>query len=288
MLKSVCIKTNNNKVINYLLNKLEDININNVYISKLKFSKFTNIIIHYTGKNEKLFLTKVSEIISIAIIDNYEEIVLKKMLSNNYFYFTNSEQNRILETCIESLNSSKSEDKSQNINQRKKLILNSLLEYFKYNKSLILIGFINFRLDSYLRILDSILDNSVNKFVIDREYIEFINLLKTYINSKDYGLNLVHLVYKNQESILLDEFKDTIFLENTALDTKYISDISFSSNDYALNNLLTLLPKKIYVHLINCNEDEFINTLKLIFGNRICICKDCDICKLYSLEKINK
>ena len=75
---------------------------------------------------------------------------------------------------------------------------------------------------------------------------------------------------------------------NNVLNAKYISDISFSSNDYALNNLLTLLPQKIYIHLANSYEDEFINTLKLIFNDRIFICKDCDICRLYSINTIEK
>jgi len=35
-----------------------------------------------------------------------------------------------------------------------------------------------------------------------------------------------------------------------------------------------------YIHLIDI-EDEFINTLKLIFDNRVCICKDCNICTIY-------
>ena len=62
---------------------------------------------------------------------------------------------------------------------------------------------------------------------------------------------------------------------------KYLSDITFSANDYALNTLLTLVPSKIYIHLIDNNIDEFITTLKLIFENRVIYCNDCTICKMY-------
>ncbi len=70
-------------------------------------------------------------------------------------------------------------------------------------------------------------------------------------------------------------------MDDHIFEAKYLSDISFSSNDYALNTLLTLLPEKIYIHLIDSNEDEFINTLNLIFDNRVCLCRDCNICKIY-------
>lgn len=78
----------------------------------------------------------------------------------------------------------------------------------------------------------------------------------------------------------MNQNKHVISVDDIIFDAKYLSDISFSSNDYALNALLTLLPKKIEIHLIGY-EDEFINTLKLVFGKRIYICTDCNICRTY-------
>ena len=80
----------------------------------------------------------------------------------------------------------------------------------------------------------------------------------------------------------MDSSRNIISLSDNIFNAKYLSDISFSSNDYALNSLLTLLPKRIELHVIGY-EDEFINTLKLIFGNRIFICRDCNICRTYKI-----
>ena len=156
-------------------------------------------------------------------------------------------------------------------------------DYLKENKSLNLNGLISFRLTEYTKYLDTIIDICVNKFVIDREYFEFVNLLKTYVLSSPSNSATIHLVYKNNESILLDENKNIIPMNNNIFNLHYLSDISFSSNDYALNNLLTLLPKKLYIHLID-KEDEFITTLENIFDNRISLCHECDICKLYKIQ----
>ena len=119
--------------------------------------------------------------------------------------------------------------------------------------------------------------------MIEREYYEFINILHLYVNSKESTMDVVHLVYTNKDCILLDKNKNIIPLDNSLLDAKYLSDISFSSNDYCLNALLNILPKKLYIHLINNYEDEFITTLKLIFDNNVSICTDCDICHVYRL-----
>ena len=153
---------------------------------------------------------------------------------------------------------------------------------------MILDGFVNFRLKDYMEIIDYIVDLSVNSFLIKREYLEFINLLKTYVKTKPFGTSYIHLIYLNSETILLDKNKEIINTDTDIFTAKYLSDISFSSNDYALNTILNLLPKKIYVHILD-EEDEFINTLKLIFENRLEICNDCEICNLYKkASQINK
>lgn len=285
MLKSFCIKTNNKKIINYLLECFKNINLKDIYVSNLQFKIYNNIIIHYKGENIDLFYNFFSDIISSCIIKFYEQDIIKHIINCNYFYFSDIEQKKIFKIADNYL-------RNNELNEcdiRKNSIKISCIDYFANNKSTILEGFVNFRLQNYIKIMDYIVDLAVNKFVIDREYLEFIDLLKCYINSKEFNKNLVHLIYHNHESTLLDEFKNTINLDNTVLDnSKYISDISFSSNDYTLNALLTLLPKKIYIHLVDSIEDEFINTLKLIFDNRIYICNDCNICKAYKYAKTNK
>ena len=284
MLKSFCIKTNNNRIVDYLLNEFGKVELENIYLSKSNFKLYNNFIVHYKGKALDSFYNIFSNILSSAIIEFYEKDIIRHIINCNYFYFSEIEQRKIFDIVN---NYIYNEELTESY-IRKDSIMISCIEYFANNKSAILDGFVNFRLNDYIKIIDYIVDLAVNKFVIDREYSEFIDLLKCYINSKDYGTEVVHLIYQNQESILLDEFKSIINLDDNVLNSKFLSDISFSSNDYALNALLTLLPRKIYIHIVDNVEDEFINTLKLIFDGRIYICNDCNICKVYRLEKIRK
>ena len=282
MLKSFCIKTNNSNIINYLLESIKSSKLENVYISNLEFKFYKNIIIHYKGYNIDLFYKVISEIIANTVLLFYEQKIVKNMLNTNYFYFSEIEQYSILKICMEILNSKEEESLT-----RKDSLYLSIYKYISSNKYMLLDGFVTFRIKEYIKILDSIIDLSVNKFVVDKEYHEFIDLLKLYVNSKSPSSKEVHLIYKNKESILLDENKNLINAEDNIFEIKYLSDISFSSNDFALSTLLSLLPKKIIIHIID-NEDEFINTLKLIFDKRIYICTDCKICEMYNYSSIMK
>ena len=277
-MKSLCIKTNNSNLLNYLLNEFENIDLDDVCFSKNEFRFYKNIIIHYFGSDESLFLSKISYILSLLVIDELEEILLKRLIFQNYFYFNSTEKEQIINICYDLM----SDDFSVNFDTKLKILYNTFYNFLSNNKSIVLNGFVNFRLKEYLSLLDDLLTKAVNHFVIEKEYFELISLLKLYINSQPYGCELVHIIFSpNNESILLDENRNLILVTDDIFKTKYLSDISFSSNDYILNSLLTLLPKKIYIHLVDGYSDEFINTLQLVFEDNVHLCTDCNICQLY-------
>ena len=231
-------------------------------------------------ENVDLFLNKISVLLSYIIIDFYEPLLIKNLINTNYFYFSTDEKAKIYNMCLTNIDFSSSVSMLNTIS-------NTFYDYFSNNKYVILDGFVNFRLKEYIKSLDSVVDMCVNKFIIDREYNEFISILKSYIATTPCGSCVIHLIYRNQESILLDDKKDIIEFNNDLVYQKYLSDISFSSNDLALNLLLTLLPQKLYIHVLD-EEDDFINTLKLIFDSRVYICTDCDLCNLYKQKQAPK
>ncbi|MEI3435060.1 MAG: putative sporulation protein YtxC [Clostridia bacterium] len=282
-MKSICIKTNNENLLDYLLNELDYIEVKPVAISKNQFKNYKNIIIHYSGNDNKKFVHEVSCILSCLVIDELEESFLKMILLKNYFYFNSTEMKHILELCYEIF----SDDFNTYFDKKHNLLIDSFENYLITNKSIILTGFINFRIKNYLTILEDVVDEAVNSFVVEKEYLEFISLLKMYVNSQNSNCDVVHLIYNKNNSTLLDKDKNQINVSDDIFKAKYLSDISFSSNDYALNTLLTLVPKKIHIHLIDNCIDEFIHTISLIFENRVEICTDCSICKIYKNNPIN-
>ncbi len=283
-MKSICIKTNNINILKYLLKELNNCECDNIYFSYTEFKRYNNIIIHYTGTNTTNFISTLTSILSTLVIDELEENILLTLIRQHYFYFDKSEISKILEIYYELV----SED-YYNIFNQKYYILNDIFsKYLSNNKSIVLDGFINFRVSKYKELLTDILHESISNYIIKKEYLEFISLLKTYISSQPNSTNTIHLIYSNSDSILLDENNQII--SNSALDlpNKFFSDISFSQNDYTLNSLLSLLPKKLYVHLITDFKDEFITTLQLIFENNIEICTNCSTCKLYKQTNLKK
>lgn len=267
-MKSLCIKTNNIRSINCLLNSLENFNIEHTYFSCKQFKHYTNIIIHYLGKNNESFFSSLSDLLTRAILDNFESDFLKKIILQNYFYFDSIEINKVLKICEDILYNSKEFSFSNRYN----ILSDNFSEQISKNNKLYLNAFLIFKNKKYFKYLEEALDLAVNKFLIEREYLEFVSLLKIYINSHSSGIDLVQLYYNSYKSTLFDKNNNVIDVTDDSFNMKYLSDISFSSNDYILNALLTLIPQKIIIHLSEDSVDEFIDTLSLIFENRVTIC----------------
>ena len=276
-MKSLCIKTNNSNLLKYLLNEFNDLDIPDVCFSSKKFKHYKNVIIHYTGNSKDLFLDKISYILSLLVIDELEESFLKQSISHDYFYFNIHEQEKILNICFDIMSC----DFSNIFDKKFKVLYKIFYNFISNNNVLYLTGFIKFRGKKYFEILDNIIAEAVNSYIIEKEYFEFISLLQLYINSQPPQTELIHVIYSNSNTILLDSNKEIINVSHENLKSKYLSDISFSNNDYTLNALLTLLPKDIYIHLLVPYIDDFINTLQNIFKNRIHICTNCNICNIY-------
>ena len=278
-MKSICIKLSNEKSVQYLLEQFNKFEIKNIYFSCKKFKIYYNVIVHYNEKNISEFLKSLSTTLTFFIIDMYEKNIRDNLIKSEYFYFNISERNKIANITYEDLYNT--EEAVYSPSERFDGIYKAIYNYFLNNHSILLKGFVPFRLKNYFEQLLEQIDKSVNKYIIEKEYTEFISLLKIYVKSEVSSCNEVHLIYINSKTLLLDENKNIIKIDENILSRKYLSDISFSSNDYILNTLLNLIPKKIYIHTMNDTTDEFINTIKLIFEDRVSLCNDCSICKIY-------
>lgn len=274
-MNSICIKCNETNILNAIYLKVNSLKIDNLICRKHSFRQFDNIIIHFYNENISVLYNKISKILAEIIIKYYEPLLVKRFLNLNYFYFSSSDKDVILEE-FDLL-------KEKNIYDYKFVydsIFKSVNNFLCTNKSMILSGFVNFRLYDYKKYLEDVLSESVNQYVIDKEYLTFVNLLKNYINSKVPNNITVNLLYVNSSGILLSEDGNYIKLDDFS--SSYLSDITFSQNDYVLNTLVGILPQEIKIHLIT-PKDQFIKTLEMIFTDKIVFCNGCELCKAYKL-----
>lgn len=290
---SLCIKINDDKVLNYLMNEINKTTLSKITCKRHKFKIYENIIVHFQGEDNEVFLDYISTLITNTITLFFEDKLVKDLIDLNYFYF-NAPDKKVIFEEYNLLKSNKLKKNPKNsLTDDIDIVNNSLFfdsifpcvkNYVRYNKVLLLTGFVNFRLKSYVSSLEDLVAEAVNQYVIDKEYLKFVDLLRGYVSSKIPKNLVLNLIYINSEGILVTEDGDFVKLEDFS--SSYFSDISFSKNDYILNTLVGLIPSKIIIHLIS-PKDQFIKTIELIFEDKVQICAGCELCNAYKLLNLH-
>ena len=100
-MKSYCVKTDNEEIISYLLNKFSSLDFPNIYYCNKSFKIYQNLIVHYKENDLEKFENIISDFIKEIILVFYQEKILKRIINVNYFYFDEFERMLILQTCEE-------------------------------------------------------------------------------------------------------------------------------------------------------------------------------------------
>ena len=159
-MKSICLKTINEDIIEYLITQLEALHIN-ICISNYRFKTFDNLIIHYLDDE---YIDEFYEIISIIIkntIEKFFEIeTLNKIVEKNYFYLSSIERKYIIEISKKVL-----ELPDEKIGGKNTILKKLIKQYLLENQKIVLEGFVNFRIKQYKELLDRIVEVSVFSYL---------------------------------------------------------------------------------------------------------------------------
>ncbi len=232
---------------------------------------------------------QISELLADIILNNYEEKIMKKIIKSKYFYLNDKEKKHMKNLAEQMLVEQDTGILQGGIYKatRKNLIMRSALDYLNLNSTIIIDGFVNFRLKGYINELEETIDNSFEVFVAEREYKEFIKLLKYFVDIQESKLDVIHIkptIDKNY--ILLDSNKG--YINNEYFDElkNEIVDEDINHDDILISTLITLAPKKLIIHDIErFNNKELIKTITSVFADRVIICSGCDLCDIIKADK---
>ncbi|OGO79051.1 MAG: hypothetical protein A2Y23_14535 [Clostridiales bacterium GWB2_37_7] len=232
-------------------------------------------------KNFDEFKFCLSRIITESILNNWETKLIKKILKDNYFYLNEKEREAICKNAVKLLQ----EDKGMLPGgfyklTRKNKVMRDILEYLTNNDTIIIDGIVNFRLHSYIKELSETVERAIEMFITEREYNEFIKLLKYFVEIQECKLDVLHLTpIADGKYLLMDGNKNKVnaeFYEEIRLD---ISERDINYDDLLISTLITISPRKIYLHNLNSfNNKELVRTITNVFSDRISICPGCEMC----------
>ena len=230
-------------------------------------------------KGCRIFKNYVASVVSDVILTKWESIIINDIIQENYYYFNEEEKRLILENVKKHIRDNNPAGVSNN-SRRRNQIYRRISEYLANNDQLVVEGFIRFRLKEYISELRDAIENAVDDFLMEKEYNEFIQLLRYFVEIQEPRIDLTHVVVKpNGRFSLYDDKKENInsdYLEDFVMDLE--GEISYE--DLLISALISISPRKIVFH---CQQDDYptatIKTIKEVFVGRVEICTGCEWCR---------
>lgn len=166
-------------------------------------------------------------------------------------------------------------------------IADELEQFIQSNTRLHLDGFVSFRLASYWQELKDVAAYAVDEYVMDKQYQEFISLLKYFVRMQEVKLPIVHVLHRGgSEFVLYDhEFQllDTVPADRIVAE---MLESEMNMEDMIVSTLITVSPQQIVIHTRQ-PELPVMRTLETIFENRVRLCCACGQCS-YHFEEQSK
>jgi putative sporulation protein YtxC len=227
----------------------------------------------------EIFRFYIARALADLIVGEVTQQVLPKILHQHYAQFAEEDRGDILARAKGLLDATADPDGRGLVRQinRRNQILFKLLEYLDLHNEVVVEGFLRFRLKEYFRELVETIDRAVEAFMSDREYREFVRLLRYFVELQEPRQEEVHVVVREGGLYRLLDQADQV-VENDYLEgpvVKMVQD-EISHDDLLLSALITLSPRHIVLHLPS--GLRVAETIRSVFAERVEVCPGCSRC----------
>lgn len=216
----------------------------------------------------------ISNILFKVVVDEYRKKEMLQFLSDTYFFLQHEEILIIEENVMKILNMNEKIDNEIFIYCFNKIndIISKIKECIDENKNININGFITFRMRELREDIECIVDKVVEKYIVEKEYEEFIRLLKYFVDIQESKIDLVNIIINDNGMYVIEDEKgrDIFSLFLKELGDSELNILDTNIEDIIISGLITNVPKKIIIKgYNNCKNIEFINTITNVFGDRV-------------------
>lgn len=238
----------------------------------------------------KTFNLQVANMLYKIVVMGFCKKGLGKFLDESYFFLQYDEIEQIKPRIQESL-ISEGAISGPNVvycMNRKNIIIDKITRCIEENNEINISGFLTFRTKDLKGDLECIVDKVVEEYMVEKEYNEFIKLLKYFVDVQDSKVDEINiLIEKNGDYRLIDEEGNDL-IGSMMIE---LPDVKFDSKEnreeLVISTMITNAPNKVIIHCVEyCKNKELIGTISKVFTDRVHYCDKCVKCKKIKKETL--
>ena len=215
----------------------------------------------------------IADVLTDLILDDLQQAMIQRIIHDEFFYFEKEEMKYICQEVLATVRGEKNRVSrlSSLKNSWHGRIRERIIEHLDTNSEIIIEGFIRFRLKDFTKELVQGISSIADEILIEREYNEFIKLLRYFVEIQEPKINEVHVIVEDDRKyVLLDDSYRVINNDVLKELAKEISDKEISYDDLLISSLITIAPSKITIHdSEKIKNTELLNTINKVFGGKV-------------------
>lgn len=214
-----------------------------------------------------------------------KELPLLRELIKKEKYVDPADVQKMESYCLQLLNGTEDHIQYDARNRRLTKIRKVLQQYLEEHTQLHIDGFITFRLESYMSELREVVAYARDEYVLERQYQEFINLLKYFVYIQETKIPLAHLVHKGGHEFTLFNEQWQPLESAQVMDGMVVEmiDCDMEMEDMIVSTLIHVSPGHIVIHTRE-PDSQVIKTIEQIFEARVHVCDYCSFCSPLLIE----
>ncbi|MBU3199634.1 putative sporulation protein YtxC [Clostridium estertheticum] len=164
---------------------------------------------------------------------------------------------------------------------RKNVIIDKITKCIEENNEINISGFLTFRSKELNADLESIVDKVVEEYMVEKEYNEFIKLLKYFVDIQESKVDEVNILIEKDGNYYLRDKEGNNLVESMMGE---LPDVKFDSienqEELIISTMISSAPKKVIIHCVqHCKNKELIETISKVFTDKVCYCDTCFECE---------
>lgn len=231
------------------------------------------------GMVQKIHRYYLANALAETILLHWEKDHVRQMLQRKQQLKRDNWQ-IVLNKALDYLNNGLGQARGYRVH-RKTSLVTQILSCLDQSSVFDIEGFLRFRAQEYKSEVTKAVEFAIDEYVIEKEYLEFIQLLKRFVDSQSPRLDNLHVGITPQGKFHLynnEGIKVThLFLEDYQLDN--VHELCYE--DLLVSSLIAVAPRQIMLHIRYEGYKDTLQTIRNVFGDRVRDCQGCPLCEKF-------
>ncbi len=124
-------------------------------------------------------------------------------------------------------------------------------------------------------ILEKIIDKVIEVYMVEKEYKEFVKLLKYFVEIQECKIEQINIIIEEDNNyVVKNKEGKNIYYDFLKEITAEQGAIELNMEDVLISGLITNAPKNIMIYgKENCTNKEFLDTIENVFEDKVVFCE---------------